>query len=95
MQYSREFIQEIHLAIDHFETLSLELVNLILTDTDQKDSVKIRTGEYHNIGNTALGNLSKDWSFEVRGEHCDFYNSGTKQTLTIIIQTYIKTNKKY
>jgi hypothetical protein len=85
MKHTSDTISKTLNAISDFERLAQELVNKILAETAQKERQEIIDGNLDFIENTSTGELKDNWSYEIHGEHCDFINKTTDQSLTICL----------
>ena len=85
MEYTEEFISEILIAINDFESLSQQLLDKVLIETSQKDKDEVLNGNLDYLENTETGELKNNWNFEIHGEHCDFKSKTTGQSLTICL----------
>lgn len=83
----KEITAELLNAMDTYTGLAKELIDKLISETDQPGKEKIKTGHYYEIENAELlngeENLSGNWSFWVHGEHCKFENTETGQTLEV------------
>jgi hypothetical protein len=108
MDYNSDFISNILNAINDFESLAQQLLDKVLSETIQNEREEVLQGNLDFLENTDTGELVDNWTFEIHGEHCDFTNIDSNQTLTICIglnslkfidphffYNFLKTNKKH
>ena len=84
---TKEITSELLIAMDAYAAIAEKLINKLISETDQPEKAKIKTGHFYEIENAELlngeENLSDNWSFWVHGEHCKFENTETGQTLEV------------
>lgn len=85
----KQIVDELLLAMDTYEMLATELISKLVNETDQPNRVKIESGHFYELQNAELLNgkefLSDNWRFDVHGEHCEFKNMITDQTLEVAL----------
>ena len=80
-----EKMEEIIVAIQHYITLSHQLVEKLIKETNQPHIESIRSGNYDDIEHTEIEMLPGNWDYGIHGNHCQFYNTETGQTLEVFI----------
>lgn len=87
MTLTSETTAELLAAMDIYKIIARQLIDKLISETDQPAIDAIKAGSYHAIEDADLLNgddeLSGNWSFAVHGEHCLFQNSTTRQTLEV------------
>src|SRR4051812_52766 len=86
-EITKEISDQIILAIDTYKSISKQLIDKLIFETNQLEKVENEKGNYYEIQNAELLNgkecLSDNWRFDVHGEHCMFENIITGQTLEV------------
>ena len=76
-------------AIDVHIALAHELIDKLITETDQPEKDLIANGHFDEIQNADVyaggETLSGAWWFDVHGEHCLFHNLKTGQKLEVAL----------
>ncbi|UZR98877.1 DUF6896 domain-containing protein [Chondrinema litorale] len=74
-------------AMDAYAILAKQLINKLLSETNEPEIERIQKGEYYLIEGTELQNgaetLSNGWGFYVHGEHCLFDNIFSGQKIEV------------
>jgi hypothetical protein len=78
-------------AMNAHQTLAMQLISKLLSETAQPEKAALAQGHYHEIQNADQLNgqttLSGDWWYDVHGEHCLFQNTVTGQELEVSLGT--------
>lgn len=84
---SNDIVAELLTAMEDFHSIAQNLIDKLITETDQPEKIEIEAGHYYEIQNADLLNgqecLSENWWFDVHGEHCMFKNLTTGQILEV------------
>ena len=86
-EFTKDIEQELLTAMDNYKAIAEQLIDKLISETDQPQKIEVETGHYYEIQNadliTGLENLSGNWRFDVHGEHCMFKNLITGQALEV------------
>ena len=82
---TKQGINELLLAMELHKTISNKLIDKVIYETNQPEKEEIIKGNYSRIENTLIEHLSESWNYNVHGEHCEFTNKKTGQSLEVYL----------
>ncbi|UNK16234.1 hypothetical protein MNQ98_17080 [Paenibacillus sp. N3/727] len=84
---TKETMDELLAAMDTYKVIARELIDKLISETNQPEKSEIIKGSYYLLSNADLLNgeehLTGNWYFDVHGEHCMFENLETGQKLEV------------
>ncbi|MGM1050677.1 MAG: DUF6896 domain-containing protein [Bacillota bacterium] len=84
---TKETMDELLAAMDTYKAIAQELIDKLISETNQPEKSEIIKGGYYLLSNAELLNgeehLTGNWYFDVHGEHCMFENLETGQKLEV------------